>query len=347
LLANLLLLVSCAVWILPVAKSTVSLSVGPGVKESKMGSLLLGLVLLAAGLGAVGLGGQQLWAGMPLVKNKMAKEDGAWQPTSVNRDVWIPVLEKSLARAPQWRRYQRLGTLYWHEAHASEEVNEASLRKAEEAYLTSIERHPFNPIPKINLANIYAQAGRWQKADMTYAMTVQLAKAREHWFRMHQSWGELHRRWAFQLRGQKEYLKAEKHYQRSQELYWQSKKIASPHDKDWRKAYLNASYEYIYFLLEQKQFNKAMVLVEKCEKEAGRSTVLRVHADSLLAYGEFLWFSRKPDQAMQYMYAARRKYMACKRWNPSAVDARWQNNLKRVEEIIKFLKLAGVEPAKD
>ena len=311
-----------------------------------MGSWVLGIVMMVLGLGAVGLGGQQLWAGLPLIKHKMAKEDGAWVPQTVDRGVWIPALEESLARTPQWRRYQRLGTLYRIEADALLDTNKTEYRsKAENAYLASIERHPYNPIPYINLAAIYTKEGQYEKADQVYAKTADLAKAREHWFRMHQHWGGMHCRWAFQLRTQKEYLKAETHYQRSQELYWQSKKIAIPHNKDWRKAYLEVSYEYIYFLLEQKQFDEATVLVEKCEKEAGRSTVLRVHADSLLAYGEFLWFSRKPEQAMQYMYAARNKYMACKRWNPSAVDARWQTNLKKVEEVIKFLKLAGVKPS--
>ena len=32
-------------------------------------------MLSVLGVGAIGLGGQQLWAGLPLIKNKIAKED--------------------------------------------------------------------------------------------------------------------------------------------------------------------------------------------------------------------------------------------------------------------------------
>ena len=35
----------------------------------------MAIMLSILGVGAIGLGGQELWAGFPLIKNKMAKED--------------------------------------------------------------------------------------------------------------------------------------------------------------------------------------------------------------------------------------------------------------------------------
>ena len=35
----------------------------------------MAIMLSILGVGAIGLGGQELWAGLPLIKNKIAKED--------------------------------------------------------------------------------------------------------------------------------------------------------------------------------------------------------------------------------------------------------------------------------
>ena len=349
LLANLLLLVSCAVWILPVAKSTVSLSGGQGVKESKMGSFLLGLVLLAAGLGAVGLGCQQLWAGMPLVKNKMAKEDGAWQPATVNRDIWIPALEKSLARAPQWRRYQRLGTLYWHEANVSEEVNETSLRKAEVAYLASLKRHVSNPISKINLAIIYAQAGKWHKADRMYASASEMARAREQWFRMHSKWAAMHLQWASDLWEQKKVAEAEIHFVRAKALYLASYEYGYFYqNKQYVVEYTRALMAYARFLDAQERYDEAESLFQEGKKQVNwynwqRATKLNFYyAMHLYEQGRDVWYQRKAKQAYELMKKAKSQLLQHKRMMKGNVDPSWQDQMDQIEEVLRFLKAAGV-----
>ena len=349
LLANLLLLVSCAVWVLPVAKSTVSLSGGPGAKESKMGSLVLGLVLLAAGLGAVGLGGQQLWAGMPLLKNKMAKEDGSWQPTTVNRGVWIPAFEESLMRAPQWRRYQRLGTFYWYEAYAGEEVDEVVLHKAELAYLASLERHSTNPIPKINLANIYRQTGRWEEADAMYASASEMAQAREGWFLMHAHWAALHLNWAVYLWEQKQFDDVELHFKRAKQLYKESYKYGYYFKKrEYIVEYTKALIVYADFLNEQKRFADAELQYEEGRQQGNwylldkKSKLSLAYARHLYLFGMDLWYARKPQEAYQLFVKARSSMNHYKAKMQGQVDQSWLDQMKKIQEVIDFLENAGV-----
>jgi O-antigen ligase/tetratricopeptide (TPR) repeat protein len=344
LLANLLLLVCCAVWVLPVAKSTVSLSGGPGAKESKMGSLVLGLVLLAAGLVAVGLGCQQLWAGMPLVKNKMAKEDGAWQPATVNRDIWIPALEESLARAPQWRRYQRLGTLHWHDANVSDEVNETSLRKAEVAYLASLERHASNPIPKINLANIYAQAGRWQEADAMYASAEEMSKAREWWFRLPIQWSKLHQRWAIELWRHGHHDAAKEHYDIALKHLLESKTR-----NEARRQYVVVLVQYINLNDELGLFEQSDALWDNAQQDLPVYVVNSLSANirreigtHYLKKAKSLWYQRKPEEAYEALLDAKQSYHIHEIQLKGKRDAIWRDGYHEVKKILAFFKKTGV-----
>ena len=350
LLANLLLLVSCAVWILPVAKSTVSLSGGPGVKESKMGSFLLGLVLLAAGLGAVGLGCQQLWAGMPLVKNKMAKEDGAWQPATVNRDIWIPALEESLARAPQWRRYQRLGTLYRIDADSLEgDAKDGAIDRAITAYLSSIDRHSHNPIPWINLAGIFTAEEQFELADDAYANAAELAKARERWFRMHSRWATLHQQWAVALWREGDNYLAEQRFLRAKELFKLSYGYAEFYqNKQWVVEYTQLLIAFARFLDHQRRYEEADTVFRECRDQVNwynwqRDTKLNFYRGlHLYEHGRHLWYQRKPQEAYQLMLKARVQLIQHRSMMKDDVENEFSRHLAKVEEVLKFFKKTGV-----
>ena len=357
LLANLLLLVCCAVWILPIprARKEGRRQTSEGIdnrgqtiddRRQRMG---LALVLLAVGLGAVGMGGQQLWAGLPLIKNKMAKEDGAWQPKSVDRDVWIPALEDSLARARQWRRYQRLGTLYREEAHASDVVDKNFLHKAEEAYLASLERHASNPIPKINLANIYAQARRWQEADAMYASASKMAKAREQWFRMHSLWAALHLQWASYLWEQEKVAEAEIHFVRAKTLYLTSYEYGYFYqNKQYVVEYTRALMAYARFLDAQERYDDAELLFQEGKKQVNwynwqTGTALNYyHGQHLYEYGKKIWYQRKPEEAYQLMKQAKTCLSQYRGVMKGNVDQSWQNQMDQIDEVLRFLKAAGV-----
>jgi len=280
----------------------------------------------------------------------MAKEDGAWQPATVNRDIWIPALEESLARAPQWRRYQRLGTLYWHEANVSEEVNETSLRKAELAYLASLKRHASNPIPKINLAIIHAQAGKWQKADRMYASASEMARARERWFRMHSYWARMHQDWAVDLWRKEKPEQVEEHFSRAKELYKLSSDYANFYqNKQWGIDYTQLLITHAGFLDSQKKYIEAEKLFDEARQQGNwynRQVDTKLnfyYAMHLYEQGRDFWYQRKAKQAYELMKKAKSQLLQHKRMMKNDVEAGYGEQMGKVQGVIDFLENTGVK----
>ncbi|MBT8036557.1 MAG: O-antigen ligase family protein [Verrucomicrobiae bacterium] len=354
LLANLLLLVCCAVWILPVPRNRKQ----DGRKTTedrrqRIRSWVLGGVLLFLGLGAVGLGGHQLWAGWPLVEHKMAKEHGAWAPESADREVCIPALEESLARAPQWRRYQRLGVLYRLEADSvGEKAREEALMKAEGAYWASMKRHPHNPISRINLAAIYTAQKKWQLADEMYASAAELAIARERWFRMHRQWGDMHILWARDLTDKRALSEVEPHYLRAKDLYNFSFNIAQDYSmRRWVARYTKILVDYARFLDSQKKFAAAEVEFQEAQKLTNwfnwqvDTNLNFYYADHLYERGMSVWLQRKPEEAYQLMKRAKKALLSHPDVSSEKIqkDETWKTQMKKIQEVIDFLEATGIK----
>ena len=356
LLANLMLFVCCAVWVLPVMKSRsleVLKSGSSEVGKSRIANWCLVFVLLVLSLGAVGLGGQQLWAGLPLIEHREAKEDGAWSPQNVDRGVWIPMLEESVARAGNWRRYQRLGTLYRLAAEAgSGDEKQGEIAKAIKAYETSIELHRFNPIPKINLASIYTESGQWQKADEAYRSASEMAKARERWFWMHSQWAKMHRSWAAALIQQNKLADVEDHFLRAKELYQLSYDYGYFYQyKRWVVEYTNVLIFYARFLDRQERYSEAEVLFQEGKKQVNwynwqTDTRLNFYyAQHLYEQGKKLWYQRHPEQALALMEQAKKALIQYRGSMKGEIGRGWQDQMSKIQEVIDFLKQTGVQSA--
>jgi len=353
LLANLLLLVCCAVWVLPLLSKEQKershrADAGEGQHHKNW---MVSLMLLVLGLGAITLGGQQLWAGLPLLENRVSKEVGAWEPQEVDREVWIPMFEASLARAPQWRRYQRLSTLYMiesAEAQSPEQKQEA-LGLAEEACIASIERHAFSPIARINLASVYAQQLRWKQADAMYASASDRAKVREPWFGMHTQWGELHYAVALSKwhEGNKE--EAHFHFTKAVDLFKMSNDYGvNGGEFGWQTKYGQCLIAYASFLDDQSSWQEAEVIYELAGKIAGapsiqKKTRVNFHrARHFYRHGKALWQQRRPEDAYQMMLRAEKHMIQDKKYASIPTDDSWEGQMQQIQEVIRFFKLTGV-----
>ncbi len=349
LLANLLLLVCCAVWVLPVAKSTVGKSGSREVWGSRIGGWVLALMMIVLGMGAMGLGGQQLWGGLPLIKNKMAKEDGTWVSGSVDRSIWIPALEKAVDRAPHYVRYQKLGTLYRLESDDLIGEEQAQARNnAIKYYLLSLERHPAYPVASINLAAIYAEGGQYEKADEYYSRASERAKARERWFRMHSQWAKLHQQWAIDLWKNKEFKNAEEHFLRAKELYQASYDYGYFYmQKKWVVEYTQLLITYAGLLDEQQRYTEAELLLEEGRKQVNwynwqTETKLNVYyARHLLYWGRHVWNQRKPGEAYTMMKKAKQLMLQYRGVMNGEVDKPWQEQMNEIQQVIDFLDQTG------
>jgi len=358
LLGNLLLLVCCAAWVLPVAKSG-----SWEVKGQKVGGSegrkvifvllppLLSFLLIILGFGAVCLGSYQLWGGMPLLENKIAKEDGGWDATKVDRHRWILTLEESVKRAPSYERWLRLGSLYRLEAHSKSGDNKAELiEKAKNAYLASIERNEFNPIPRINLAAINAARDEFVQADKWYASASEMAKAREKWFKMHLNWGALHQRWALNLWKDGQLDLAADHLKSSMDLYEISQQNwgGAIYDQDWASGSIHSGLYYGRLLDTQQKFEESDKVFENLRKRRGWHWMMKAtQGESILAQhlndkGMYVWSKRKPEEAYQLMLLAKHAQLIQKSRNGNFLSEEAQTQLRKIQEVIDFLEKTGI-----
>jgi O-antigen ligase len=353
LMPNLLLMICCAVWILPLPSLRSTRSVKDLVSEPQRSSMCRAIVLmlLVLGLGAIGLGGQQLWAGLPLIKNKIAKEDGAWKPELVDRDMWIPVLKESLKRAPHWTRYQRLGTLYYIEARESEspEQKEHFLGLSKKCYLASIERHPHNLISKINLADIYNEQKQWHKAEGLYTEMSEYARARERRFRVHKKWGDMHLRWASDLMEKQASNEVEIHFAEAKRLYNASYDYALYYDVDkWVMQYTRLLIGYANFLGHENRYEEAQTLYDEARQQ-GMSRNMQIHtklnfyyAKHLYVQGNYLWHQRMPEKACDLMIKAKEALNKHQELMNGEAGEMWNRQMREVQEMIHFFEETGI-----
>ena len=352
LMPNLLLMICCAVWILPLPSwnnTDSSNTLADEIKQSSM-CRLIALTLSILGLGAIGLGGQQLWAGLPLIKNKIAKEDGAWRPELVDRDMWIPVLKESLKRAPHWTRYQRLGTLYYMEARECEspELKEHFLGLSKKCYLASIERHPYNVISKINVASVYSEQKQWNKADEFYAEASKTAYTREARFRIHKKWGDMQQHWALNLIDKDQLSEVEEHMLEAKTLYNRSNELARFNDAKWAEPYIYILISYAQFLDDAARYHEAETLYQEAmSHHAWRNTQvytnLSLHyAQHLYEQGRDYWYKRQPEKAYKLMLDARDVLRQCEKATKSKGVDSWQHILMPIEEMIRFFEQTGI-----
>lgn len=351
-LPNLILVICCAVWILPLPSKRQRNSsdlVECGAK--KYTTKLMALMLMILSVGAIGLGTQQLWAGLPLIENKIAKDHGAWNPASADRAMYIPALEESLQRAPQWRRYDRLGALYQVSAMRAESPQEMKkmINMAEKCYLASIERHPFNLISKLNLASLYTEQKRWDDANEVYSVMAAFSQARERRFRVHKKWGDMHLLWANDLMTKLDAKEVEIHLAEAKRLYKASYNLAHFYSRNnWVPEYTRLLVSYATFLGHENRYEEAEALFEEAKQQEGwfkmqaQTRVNVYYAKHLYAHSIYLWHQRRPQEAYGLVIEANEALQQHEKFMRGAVGEMWHEVADQVEEMIQFFKETGI-----
>lgn len=343
LLANLLLLVCCMVWVLPLVRQQER-----GGRKWSGGVLAALLVLL--GIVAVMLGTQQLRGGMPLLKNKMATETGTWFPTTVHRDVWIPALEESNKLAPSYRRHLRLGTLYRLEAEElAGSQHKVKLEQAIEQYRMAEARHPYDPVAKLNLAVLYTYFKNFELAQSYYQKADEMASSRERWFRIRTKWADMQRQWAGHLWKSGKTESAEAHYLHALRILREGK----VHSSDTIYMRFMVVIEYCRMLDTLKRYGDADEIFEVLEKKSKlyhinslRLNIRREMGEHYLRHAKNLWYQRQPEAAYAVLLKSKKSYrihqVVLKGKKDPAADA----GFREVEQILDFFKNTGVGDGK-
>ena len=353
LLANLLLLICCAVWTLPISRLITLPEGGTKIAPARprFRFCIMALCLFALGIAALGIGGQQLWAGMPLLEQRKLKEDGAWKPHQVDRSILIPVLEESLSRAPRWQRSKRLGILYKIEADEAKlpEAKDRLYALAEAACLASIQRNQHDPIPRINLAAIYTCQSRYEDADITYAETSQIAEAREPWLKMHTQWALLRHRMATLSVGEGKTEVAEMHFKKAIDLFVQSEIMGvTMRSNHWKESYTQCLLAYAIFLDSNKRFDEAETLYIRIQ-EIGENPYFLValsfyHFQGLHYYDHSieLWRNGKTKKAYRLMMRADESMQIGGRHRENKERASMDKQIEQIQGFIQFFETTGI-----
>lgn len=351
--ANLLLLTCCAVWVLPIrhARAKDLHNDQKGERRVHWAGLLLPVFMLLLGIAACGLGAHQLWAGMPLLENRMGKEDGAWKPHQADKAIMIPVFEESLARAPHWKRYQRLGILYKLAAEESRAAEEKAKyhELAEAACLASIARHPYAPVSRMNLAAIYTSLDRFDEADAIYAATSEMASAREPWFKMHMHWAVLHHKMAVRAIKEQNHQSAQRHFQRAFELFELSdEKGARLRKNEWREAYAQCLLANAIYLDTEARFEEAQSMYRKAEQctrnwsALGETRFYFYLSEHYYAHGLALWQNRRPEEAYRMMLEAEKSLRKDAPYVDKAQPEVVEEHRLKIKKLIQFFKDTGI-----
>lgn len=343
LFANLLLLVCCIVWVLPVV--TLSQIKKHGVRNC-FWSYLLAFMLLVIGAVSVGLGCYHLKGGGPLLRNRMATESGLWTPQAVQSSVWIPALEKSVKSAPTYRRLLKLGALYRLEAEQLRGAErEFMLRKAIAEYNHAAERHPYEPVSQINLAELHGYLGEYEKADQFFLQADRLGSVRNFWLKIDLKWAEMLRLRAGALWREGNVKDARTQYQRAYELL----EPLEVFREEIGQAYLKVMIEYVALLDGMSDYETADALIENAMLKLPngitynkKHNFFREIGEHYLRKAKFLWYKRKPDKAYQALVLAEKNYTIHKTLLQGEVDDRGAKGYEEVKQIMEFFRKTGI-----
>ncbi|MFK7911769.1 MAG: O-antigen ligase family protein [Akkermansiaceae bacterium] len=343
LMANLLLLMCCLVWVLPVVGRKPS---GQASRLMRSASALIALVMAAVGVIAVYSGLKELRGGIPLLVNKMAAETGTWDPSNAPRKVWIPALEESVKLAPSYRRHLRLATLYRLEAEDQQgDGRQKLMYRAISEYKKVANRHPYEAVSLLNLASLHTYLKDYNAADSYFQRADKLAESRERWFRIRTKWADMHRQWAGYLWLSGEVTAAESHYARALKIL----DGAMPNSEDTRNMYLMIIIENVRMQDGVKNFEASDQLLDYAKEKlpmhvinSARFNIRREMGDHYLRKGKFLWYKRKPEEAYKVLKEAERSYRIHEVVIKGREDDKWKKSYAEVKGILKFFKDTGV-----
>ncbi|BDS06746.1 hypothetical protein NT6N_17860 [Oceaniferula spumae] len=342
-LANLLLFVCCTIWVLPVAGSQkIKGSGGAG----RWLSYVIAIVLMIMGGASVGLGYYHLKGGMPLLKNRMGSEVGLWKPQAVQRSIWIPALEESVKLAPSYRRLLKLGALYRLEAtelHGDE--RKTMLKKAISMYDLAAQRHPYDPVSQVNLAEIHGYLEEYEKADQHFQHANHLGAARRFWLKIDLKWAEVLRLRAGKLWRDGNVKEARKQYQRAYELL----EPLEIFREEPGQAFVRVTIEYVALLDATEDYEASDALVDDAKSKLPNGIIyskthyfLREIGEHYLRKAKFLWYKRQPNEAYEALLLAEKNYSIHKTLLKGESDKRGTKGYDEVKQILEFFKQTGV-----
>lgn len=337
-LPNLLLLIVCCVWTLPLQK--------PSKHRKNPSTWLTRTTLGLVGLSSLLLGLYILWASLPLISKLHAREDGTLPPSLLQNKVYQTALQRAVKRLPtSWRLNQLALSI-----HAT--TSPPQTERIKDLYKTSIATHPYDIIAPANLASLYAMEGKFQQADLLYQSISLRAAPMENFYKILFHWGLMHQKQAILAWKNEDMEQARFHFDQAKKILKDSCEAGRFFSSQFwvvhRAQFLSL---YASFLEEQGE-DKG---VQSLYKEAYQLTnIHNLRKETLLdyAYANYLvkkaknvWQKRQPEYAAALFIRAKKHLNA---YIYQAGDAAILASLqlkKEVDKTLDFFKKTGIEPS--
>jgi tetratricopeptide (TPR) repeat protein len=299
--------------------------------------LAVGLLLFSSGLAV--FAGREVWAAAPLLVEKQAREGSSWSP--VGHEGLVQTYKLANERSPDFRRSQRVGQIY-HLAY--ERGDESAFVKAEKFYKQSLDRHPYNPVPLLNLANLYRGAGLYAEAEAYYGRAKPYVAARDWYFKYYTQRAQM-----MIAQGESAYTKgefdaADLFLAGAAETVMLGQSASQPREQIQRDCYVAR----VRIAIEQGLYEKADGLWAETRKHVRPWILSEKGSVGFLAIGDAYfdaasaeWKTRKPELAKQLYLMAQSFYKQDKGVRKGELDKQRDEHLAFVEQALSILKQGG------
>ena len=300
---------------------------------------VLAVVLISLSVGVVIFSGKEVWASAPLLEVQQAREDGKW--SAVGHEGALVAYELANDRSPDFRRTQRAGQIY-HLIY--EKGDKAVFGRSVDFYKKSIERNPYNPVPLMNLANLYREEGKYIEAESYYDRAKPYVVARDWYFKYYFNRAQNKIAHAEKLYISGELEEAGKTLKVATSLLKLGKSSASERQFLERDCYIAR----IRIAIEQANYSYAHQLWNECCGNVrpwfmvqNDAKVYGVIAGFYFEAASREWLARQPEQAKELYTRSQHFYRTDRNTRKEEPDAIRDTNLEFIERALKTLKNGG------
>jgi len=332
---NLLLMIVAATWCL--GRVNESERSEKQSKLLKINSFAWAGVITCCVLYTFAEGGKELKATSHFWQNGIIVDDKSWNPDEVDTERWSSTLEKVVTVSPTFDRYNKLGVLYLR----SKEVS-----KAISCFEKSKELHPFDPISRLNLADIYSEQQEFHKAEKEYLECEYMVKNREPYFMFYKRLAEFYNLWSLA-----DVSNAGDHLLKARKACSQSLGKSNGYlHKGLRRTTVRTLLLSYYEMMRQKEYDLAYSyfdeLVVICKSthivtEDDANEVLQI-AREMIKHATFVWRRGELQRAAEILYKAKQSYHRYYGVMKGKEDKAWHVEDKKIDEARSILMQAGI-----
>ncbi|PQJ28076.1 hypothetical protein BSZ32_05870 [Rubritalea profundi] len=317
---------------------------GDGTKKNKeRGERIkdrgLAVVLMLFSAGVAVFAGREVWAAAPLLVEKQAREGGAWSP--VGHEGLLESYTLANERSADFRRSQRIAQIY-HLNYA--QGDETALVMAEMFYKESLGRHPYNPVPLLNLANLYRDAGRYAAAEIYYDRAEPYVAARDWSFKYYTHLSELKIAQGERAYAKGEFDAADLFLAEASETAMSGQSASQPRQQIQRDCYVAR----VRMAVEQGEYEKTDALWAEARKQVKPWILREKEAMVYLVLGNAYfeaasaeWKERKPELAKQLFLKAQKFYKRDVSIRNGVADEKRDERFEFAEKALEVLKAGG------